>query len=176
MNRIGWAALALACLATTSASAQPSLRGKLADIAFLAGDWDGGRGVVADTGGTSTGRSRFTAETGGGVLLRRDHTELFDKTGKPQGGFDQMMWIYPEAGTLRADYADGQHLIHYDHADIVPGRSVTFLSAANPGAPTFRLTYTLTAPGHLAVAFDMAPPGGADFHPIAHGELSRGTP
>ncbi len=107
------------------------------------------------------------------MLLRRDHTDLFGPDGKPAGGFDQIMMIYAEGGTLHADYADGQHVIHYVSAVVVPQRSVTFTSAAIPNAPTFRLTYETTDGSTLAVRFAMEPPGQSTFVPIASGTLQR---
>jgi hypothetical protein len=160
-------------LAAPVASADPELQPKLAEIGFLVGDWSNGQGRVADGGGASTGASMVTVEAGGGVLLRRDHTSLFDRNGKPAGGFNQVMIIYPEAGTLHADYSDGAHVIHYVTAEVQPGRSVTFTSAIRPGAPVFRLAYELTAPDALIVTFGMIPPGGV-FQPIAVGTLRRG--
>jgi len=166
--------LALAALfAAPAAIAAPELQPKLAEIGFLVGDWSNGQGHVSETGGRSTGASKITVEAGGGVLLRRDHTSLFDRDGKPVGGFNQVMIIYPEAGTLHAEYSDGAHVIHYVSAEIQPGRSVVFTSAVQPGAPVFRLAYELTAPDALIVTFGMIPPGG-DFRPIAVGTLRRG--
>jgi len=159
------------------AAAQTSgLKPALAPIGFLVGHWTSGEGKVADTGGTARGASTITAEAGGAVLLRRDHTDLFDASGKPAGGFDQIMMIYAEAGGLRADYSDGEHLIHYVSAEVAPGHSVTFTSAAQPGAPMFRLSYTVKAPDTLAIVFGMIPPGGAAFRPIATGEIRRSGP
>ena len=163
----------LAAWALALAASAQTLKPELAGLAFLVGDWSSGHGRVADTGGTSTGRSRIEAVAGGAVLLRRDHTDLFDAAGKPAGGFDQIMMIYPEAGTLHADYSDGDHVIHYVSANIEPGRGVTFTSAARPDAPTFRLAYTLRAPTTLDVAFSMAPPGSDTFRPIAAGSLEK---
>ena len=51
---------------------------------------------------------------------------------------------------------------------------MTFDTAPTPGAPAFRLSYTLSRPKTLAIAFSMAPPGGADFHPIATGSAVKG--
>jgi len=165
--------LALAALfAAPAASADPALQPKLAEIGFLVGDWSNGQGHVADTGGASSGASKITVEAGGGVLLRRDHTNLFDSAGKPAGGFNQVMMIYAEAGTLHAEYSDGAHIIHYVSAEVRPGRSVTFTSAVQPGAPVFRLAYELTSPDALIVTFGMIPPGGG-FQPIAVGTLRR---
>jgi hypothetical protein len=129
---------------------------------------------VAAAGGTARGASLITAEAGGAVLLRHDHTDLFDAAGKPSGGFDQIMMIYAEAGGLRAEYSDGEHLIHYVSAEVVPGQSVTFTSAAQPGAPVFRLSYERKSDGVLGVSFAMAPPGESGFHDIASGTLHRG--
>jgi hypothetical protein len=163
-----------AALLAAPALAQPALKPPLAGLGFLVGDWDSGEGKVADTGGTSRGVSHVTIEADGWSLLRRDRNEIAGPDGKPAGGFSQMMLIYPEAGTLHADYSDGEgHIIHYDKAEIVPGKSVVFTSPASAAAPGFRLTYTLKSPGDLGVDFGMLPPGGGAFHPIASGTLRR---
>jgi hypothetical protein len=166
-------AVALASCAFAACAQTPTLKRELAAVSFLIGDWSGGKGVVADTGGTSTGVSRITVAANGAVLLRQDRTSLFDKAGRPSGGFDQIMMIYPEAGTLRADYSDGTHVIHYTRADIAPGKSISFSSASQPGAPVFRLTYTLTAADTLSVTFGMTAPGAVAFTPIATGVLHK---
>ncbi len=83
------------------------------------------------------------------------------------------MMIYPDAGTLRADYSDGLHVIHHASALVQPGRSVSFTSAASPGAPTFRLAYTLVGADTLDIAFAMIPPGGDGARPIATGTAHR---
>lgn len=165
---LGWTPLG-----TAPASAQP-LKPGLAGLDFLLGRWTSAApGAVADTGGSATGASTFTAEAGGQVILRRDHTELRDRAGSGAGGFDQLMMIWPEDGAVRADYADGTHLIHYVRAKVEPGRAVTFSSDAAAGGPAFRLGYRLSAPGVLAVSFGMVPPGGAPFRPIATGTLRK---
>ncbi len=163
----------VACLASTARAQTSPLAPGLAGLSFLVGVWSDGNGRVAERGGTSTGTSVITAEAGGGALLRRDHTSLQDASGRPAGGFDQIMLIYPEGGGLRADYADGSHVIHYVSAEVQPGRSVVFASAARPGAPVFRLRYELAGPGTLAVSFAIAAPGASDFRPIATGTLTR---
>lgn len=165
---------AMALLAGAAGAQSAPLKPELAAVAFLIGDWASGRGRVAETGGTSTGSSTIEPVAGGAALLRRDHTNLFDASGKPAGGFDQVMMIYPQGETLRADYIDGGHVIHYTSAVIVAGRSVTFANEARPGAPAFRLSYTLAGPATLAVSFSMAPPGTTEFHPIATGTLTKG--
>ena len=172
MRALFWTTAAL--VLPISANAQATRPGPgLAGVSFLIGDWRAGEGQVAETGGRTKGRSLITLEAGGNVLLRKDHTDLFDPAGKPTGSFEQVMMIYPEGDTLHADYSDGQHVIHYVSAAIVAGQSVTFTSAPQPNAPTFRLRYSLTAPRTLGIAFDMAPPGSAGFHPIATGSLTN---
>ncbi len=107
------------------------------------------------------------------MLLRKDHVSLYDAAGKPTGGFDIMMMIYPEAGGIHADYADGDHIIHYTSASVDPGRAVTFFSTPSPTAPTFKLSYVLSKPKVIDIDFSMAPPGGTDFHPIATGSATK---
>lgn len=168
-------AVSVVALAWGAHATAATLKPELAGLSFLAGDWSSGRGKVAETGETSTGTSQFVVEANGAVLLRRDHTRLFDASGNPAGGFDQIMMIYSEGGAIHGDYADGSHIIHYASAAIDPGRAVIFTSAAQPGAPVFRLAYTLDNPKTLAVNFSMAPPGGGPFHAIAIGTLKKGS-
>ena len=166
--------VALALLASTALAQPARLKPQLAGIGFLVGDWSSGRGKVADTGDTDRGGSRITIEADGGALLRQDHTETFDAHGKRAGGFHQIMLIYPEGGTLHADYSDGEgHVIHYVSAAVTAGRSVVFTGATQPGQPSFRLAYELKAPGDLAVDFSMVPPGGGPARPIASGVLRK---
>lgn len=175
-------ALALAAMLATAAPAAaqtppaaPVLKPAMAGLGFLVGDWSAGRGQVADTGGTSTGSSHIEAAAGGAVLLRRDQTQLFDKAGKPMGGFEQVMMVYADGGAIRAEYADGAHVIHYTSAVVEPGRSAVFTTAPGSG-PGFRLAYTLTDPRTLRIEFAMAPPGGGAPQTIASGTLTRAAP
>jgi hypothetical protein len=166
-----FAAVAMAGAASAQA---PVLKPGLEGLGFLVGHWSTATpGKVADTGGRSAGEVSFTPEVGGAVLLRRDHVRLYDAAGEPAGGFGIMMMIYPEAGGIHADYADGDHVIHYTSATVSPGRAVTFVSAASPTAPTFRLSYVLSHPGVMDIDFSMAPPGTTDFHPIATGSATK---
>jgi hypothetical protein len=159
-------------LSVSVASAQ-TIGPQLAGLSFLLGNWSSNDGRVADTGGTSSGRSSFTLQAGGNVILRNDRTEVFAASGKSAGSFDQIMMIYPEGGTIHADYSDGSHVIHYVTADVVAGHSVTFLTAERADASSFRLRYELLNPTTLRVTFEMAPPGSANFRPVAGGTLHR---
>lgn len=153
--------------------AQAALKPPLAPLGFMVGNWKSDDGKVPETGGTSKGGSVISVQSDGWALLRQDHTELFDKDGKPTGGFHQTMVIYPDNGTLRADYVDGEgHAIHYVSAEVVPEKSVTFSSASGQG-PVFRLRYELQAPGVLTVSFGMVPPRQSEFRLIAAGTLRK---
>jgi len=162
-------------MASAAGAQTTPLNTELSGIGFLVGTWGNSDGKVAETGGTARGSSTITAEAGGSALLRRDHTDLFGADGKPSGSFDIIMLIYPQGGTLHADYADGQHVINYTSAVVVPGKSVVFMTATTPGAPTFRLRYELTGPMTLAILFEIAPAGQTSFHPIASGTLFKSS-
>ena len=172
MKTLVLALTALFAIGGVARAEGPALTPGLAGLAFLVGDWKGG-GKVAENGGSAVGVSTIRPEPGGLALLRRDHTDLFDAAGKPSGGFDQLMMIYPEAGAVHADFTDGTHVIHYRKAEVLAGRSVVFISDAPAGAPTFRLSYNLTAPDQLTVSFSYAPPGSSTFRPIATGVLTK---
>lgn len=168
-----WLFVALCVGLSAPACAQSGLKPPLAGLGFLLGNWKSDDGKVADTGGTSRGGSRISVQSDGWALLRQDHTELFDKSGKAAGGFHQTMVIYSDGGQVRADYVDGEgHAIHYVLADIAPGKSATFSSAPGQG-PQFRLRYDLQAPQVLAVSFGMIAPGQSQFRPIATGAMRK---
>ena len=173
MLKLAW--IAVAGAGALASARAPHLSPQLDGLSFLVGNWASGRGHVADTGGTSTGRSMITEEVGGNVLLRRDHTDLFDAAGKPSGSLEQVMMIYPEDGSVHADYSDGTHIIHYVTTEIVAGHSVIFTSEHKANSPTFRLRYELTRPTTLSVTFQMAAPGSADFHLVAAGSLTKAS-
>lgn len=164
---------AIALYLASPAIAQTALKPPLAPLGFLVGNWKSDDGRVADTGGTSKGGSLMSVQSDGWALLRQDHTELFDKDGKPAGGFHQTMVIYPDTGAIHADYVDGEgHAIHYVSAEIAPGKSVSFSSAPGQG-PLFRLSYELQVPGVVMVKFGMIPPGQTEFRLIATGTLRK---
>lgn len=120
----------------------------LGGLSFPIGTWSGGDGKVAETVSACSTPS-----------------------GTPAGGFDLVMMVYAEDGTIRADYVDGAHVIHCRSATIEPGCAVTFDTGAIPGAPAFRLSYRMQKPGSLAPSFSMAPPGRDTFRPVAVGTL-----
>ena len=84
-----------------------------------------------------------------------------------------MMMIYAEADGVHADYADGSHIIHYTSASITPGNAVTFVTTSSPTTPTFKLSYVLSRPDVVDIAFSMALPGSTQFRPLATGSATK---
>jgi len=166
-----YAAASLAVSAPAVAAPAP-LSPAMQPLAFLVGRWTAKAGQ-AENGTRAKGVFAIEPAAGGAALLRRDRTDLSTPDGKPSGSFEQVMLIYPEGGALHADYFDGTHAIHYVSAAVDPGRSVSFDTAPTPGPPRFRLTYRAVTPTLLAVRFEMAPPGGTDFHTVAEGQAVR---
>jgi hypothetical protein len=152
------------------ASAQ-TLPDSIAGVAFLIGDWTGGG--ASQGGMTDAGTSSIHLIVGGNAIERRDHNDVTDKDGKLQQSFDQVMLIYPEDGTLRADYLDGAHTIHYVKATVEPGVSVRFESRETPGMPVYTLTYRRNSPDTLSVTFMSQMPGSQSVLLIAAGTMTR---
>ena len=158
----------VAAVALAASSRASSAAPALADIGFIVGDWVGAPG----NGSHDRGASSIHPIVGGAVLLRNDHHEVVDAGGKVTASFDQVMPIYAEGGTLRGDYFDGAHVIHYTHALVQPGASVQFLT--DPDAkPVYRLTYSKVSDNVVAILFEVAAPGSSDFHVIADARVQR---
>ena len=165
-------ALAVLSLLAGPAAAEPALSAAMQPLSFLVGHWTS-LGGKAEGGRTATGVTSIEPAAGGAALLRRDRTDLSGAGGKGGSSFEQVMLIYPEGGTLHGDYFDGEHVIHYISATVVPGKSVSFDTADVPGPPRFRLTYTAEGADKLAVKFEMKPPGAPAYQTIAAGEKTR---
>lgn len=166
--------IAILTLNAIAASADsPALSRQLAPLSFILGDWNGSGKI--ENGGTAKGVSSIHPVLGGAGILRRDRTDLFAADGKSIGGYDQMMLIYPEAGTLHADFLDGQHVIHYVRVEMIPNQTVTFATAEGTGAPVFHLTYSKTDANTVHIKFEMAPPGQSAFKTIAEGDVQRAS-
>jgi len=165
-------AAAWALSAAAPGATAPTLSPAMQPLSFLVGHWTAIQGK-AENNVVAKGVSSIEPAAEGAALLRRDRTDLFTPDGKPLQSFEQVMLIYPEGGSLHADYFDGGHVIHYVSATVDPGKSVTFLTAPAPGPPRFRLTYAAPSADRLTVKFEMAPPGATDFRTIAEGEAKR---
>jgi hypothetical protein len=151
--------LALAALsaATHSRGATPPA---LEPLAFLLGEW------AADGGGTpgaASGTARFAQALQGTVIVRTSYAEYSATAERPATRHDDLMVIFAAAGGgAQADYYDNEgHVIHYA-VDAPRPRGARFLSEPRPGAPRFRLTYTLDADGVLRGEFAIAAPGKPD--------------
>lgn len=144
----------------------------IAPLEFLVGSWTGEQGRAERD--ETRGEFRIEAAVGGKALLRRDHTELVSTQGVAMQSIDQIMLIYPEDGHLRGDYFDGTHAIHYQDAQIEPGRSVRFATRPSSGMPMFRLTYVRLSSDRLSVRFEMQPIGQSEFRTVAEG-IARKT-
>ncbi len=162
----------LLSLGTTSAYAQTapaSASDPFQPIQFLVGSWSGGGKTDS---GAAQGLSKFTEELQGRVLVRRDSNSFVGQS-KSAAPYEQMMIIAPaQSGGYTASYWDsvGHDISYIGTVTRVNGMpQVQFLSAASPGAPQFRLTYTQTGAKTMHVRFEIEPPGATAWHTIADG-------
>lgn len=137
-------------------SARAETPASLDPFRFLLGDWE----AIPDSSG-ATGGFSFSPNVQDRVIVRTNYSISPAADGKPASRHDDLMVIYDEAGTIRADYFDNEgHVIRY----VAQARtgSVVFVSEIKPAEPRYRLTYDLGADGILNGRFEIAPPGKPD--------------
>jgi hypothetical protein len=158
-----------------SAPPQPGTNTSLEPLRFLVGKWVGeGTAETEQAGG---GFCSFELRLQDQVLLRSNHSEYPATKDHPALVHDDLMIIYPDRARqqLRAFYTDNEgHVIHYTVTAGNDGKSAVFLGDVEAGARRYRLTYTITEPGRMAITFEMAPPDKPDqFQRFIEGKLHR---
>src|SRR5215475_11743768 len=114
----------------------------MAQPAMPAADWSAWKPLVGEwvadaTPDGATGGSTFTLELQNRVIVRKNFAD-YPKTKQRH---DDLMVMYQERGTTRADYWDNEgHVIHYVATASDGGKKLVFVSEAAPGQPRFRLT------------------------------------
>ncbi|HXO19405.1 MAG TPA: hypothetical protein VOA87_05705 [Thermoanaerobaculia bacterium] len=142
---------------TASAPAPTAQPDPWAGWRFLVGDWAGEGGGKP---GAGSGTFSFQLDLGEKILVRRNHAEYPAAEGRPASRHDDLMIVYPDGKGMAAAYFDSEgHVLHYAGALSADGRRVTFVTAPDPSAPRFRLTYTKAAEDGLTGEFEVAPPG-----------------
>ncbi|HEV2289865.1 MAG TPA: hypothetical protein VGR81_13050 [Candidatus Acidoferrales bacterium] len=158
--------------AQAQTSAAPATT-SLDSLKFLVGKWIGEG--TAETGQGGGGHCSFEPGLQGKVLIRKNHSEYPAAKDHPAIVHDDLMIIYADNSKhqLRAFYTDNEgHVIHYTVSAAPGGKSAIFLGDIEPGAPRYRLTYTITTPGHMTIDFKMAPPSSpGQFQKFISGKL-----
>jgi hypothetical protein len=159
--------LAFPVLALAASSDPPD---PFAGLHFLAGEWTATRSGKTDE--ATSASFTFARDLGGKVLVRRNHAEYAPRSGEKEGVVhDDLMVVYPEAGSLRAVYFDNEgHVIRYA-ISTGDGRAAFESESGAPG-PRFKLEYERREDGSLAIAFSIAPPGKA-YRPYLSGTAQR---
>jgi hypothetical protein len=149
-NRRVGLALVLVLASIVAARAEPPA--SLVPLRFLLGDWE----AIPDSSG-ATGGFSFSPGVQDHVIVRTNYSISPAVDGKPASRHDDLMVIFEEAGTVRADYFDNEgHVIRYVAQP--KAASVVFVSEIKPSEPRYRLTYDL-ADGVLNGRFEVAAPG-----------------
>jgi hypothetical protein len=141
----------------------------LAPLRFLVGDW-----TAIESPAGERGRFTFTLGVQNHVIVRTNEA-IYDATPQhPASRHDDLMVIYSENGSIKADYFDNEgHVIRYGVRSDGANR-VVFVSDPNPREPRFRLTYTAAADGVLTGSFEIAAPGSGDaFKPYLSWKARR---
>jgi hypothetical protein len=150
MRRISAAWLVL-LLMTAPARAQTD---PLSPLRFLVGDW-----IAVDTPPGESGTFTFKDAVQNHVLIRTNEAHYAATADRAASRHDDLLIIYDENGSLRADYFDSEgHVIRYA---VEPRQSneVVFVSPAKPNEPRYRLTYERSTDALLVGSFEVAAPG-----------------
>jgi hypothetical protein len=134
----------------------------LAPLHFLLGDW-----TAVDVPAGETGTFSFKLAVQNHVIVRTNKARYAATAKRPASRHDDLLVIYNELGSLRAEYFDNEgHVIRYA---VQPGPSrdaVVFISDPHPAEPRYRLAYTRGTDGLLRGSFELAPPSSPDaFQP-----------
>jgi hypothetical protein len=172
-----WTAPFGATHAVAAPAQQPAASPSVDSLRILLGKWVGEG--TAETGQPGAGYCTFEMGLQDKVMVRKNHSEYPASKDHPAIVHDDVMIIYPDRDRqqIRAFYTDNEgHVIHYTVTAASDARSVLFLGDAEAGARRYRLTYTVTQPGHMTVTFEMAPPGQPEqFQKFIEGKLRRSS-
>jgi hypothetical protein len=154
MRSLTLAAVAMVVMASSVVAAPPS---ELEPLAFLLGEW---RASGPSEAGAGTGLTIFSRELQGRVIMRRSFAELPAVSGRPGSGHVDLMIIYATAGSVRADYYDGEGRVIRYWVRSRDDNAATFISEPAANEPRFRLGYRLES-GVLKGWLEIAPPSSA---------------
>jgi hypothetical protein len=148
---------ALAVIVTALVLTAPPGADDLAQLNFLIGRWQ-----AIDTAAGESGSFTFELAVQDHVLLRRNEAIYEATDRRPASRHDDLMAIYSEGGSLKADYFDNEgHVIRYS---VQPrdGNRVVFVSDVKPSEPRYRLSYSIGADDILTGTFEIAATGSGD--------------
>lgn len=144
---------------------------------FLKGKWVGEGSAEV---GQGSGYFTFEPDLQEKAWIRRNHSEYPATKNRPKYVHDDVMIVYfdPATHLTRAFYYDTeQHVINYTASFSVDGKTLTFLSDKQEGAPRFRLTYVRTGAEQMSLTLEMAQPTQpAEFKKIVEGRLRKVAP
>ena len=154
---------------------QPAARANWDGWQFLIGDW---KGEGSGDPGNGAGGFSLYPDLQNTVLVRKNHAEYPEVKDRPAFSHDDLMIIYQDGKSIRANYYDNEtHVINYNVLFSPDSGSVIFTSDLIPSAPRFRLTYAKAENGSLKILFDVAPPGKPEeFSKYIEASAVRTTP
>jgi hypothetical protein len=132
------------------------------DWGFLLGEWTG---TGSGQPGQGSGKFRFKPDLQRHVLVRTNYAEYPATKEKPAFRHDDLMIVYrePSSGPTKAIYFDSEgHVIRYMVTVNESAKTAIFLSEPQPGAPSYRLTYTGKGADEVGIKFEIAPPDKPD--------------
>ena len=130
---------------------------EFAALRFLFGAWQ-----AIDLPPGESGGFTFRLAVQDRVVIRTNEAHYPAAGDRPASNHDDLLMIYRDEGSLKADYFDSEgHVIRYV-VDTPSPNVATFISARVAGQPRYRLSYHADAAGLLTGSFEIAAPAAAD--------------
>src|SRR4051812_18176057 len=107
--------------------------GAFSSLGFLIGEWE-----AVDTPPGESGTFSFTLAVQDHVIVRTNQATYAATAERPASRHDDLLVIYGERGSLRADYFDSEgHVIRYA-VRAQNANAVVFVSDPSPNEPRYR--------------------------------------
>lgn len=141
---------------------------------FMEGKWVG---EGSSELGSGSGYFSFEPDLQNKAWVRRNYSEYPATKDRPKYVHEDLMVVYFDSAgqKTRAFYYDTEgHEIHYTVTWSADGNTITFLSDVTTNGSRFRLTYTKSSPGHMALTLEMARPDKPEeFRKIVEGKVRK---
>ena len=96
-------------------------------------------------------------------MVRTNHADTPAANGRPAAKHDDLMVVYKDGSTIKADYWDNEdHAIHYT-VTAPDAHTAVFLAPSTATSPGYKLTYSTTYGPVVTGKFELSAPNTSTF-------------